>query len=406
MRDNETLRRELLGRIETAGAWEAGDGEILQMIDELVLEHGRKQLWSLEEKQEIRRELFCSVRKLDVLQELVEDDEVTEIMVNGWNQIFIEREGRIQLWEKTFTSEEKLYDVIQQIAAGCNRVINTSRPIVDARLDNGARVNVVIEPVALNGPILTIRRFPDRPITMEDLIAKESLTRESAGFLIQLVENKYSMMIGGGTGAGKTTFLNALSCFIPSDERIVTIEDNAELQIQGIQNLVRLEAKAANLEGSPQITVRDLIKTALRLRPDRIIIGEVRSAEAVDLLQAVNTGHEGSLSTAHANSTGDMISRLETMVLMGIQLPLEAIRRQIASGFDILIHLGRMKDRTRRVLEITEITGYGGGEVLLNPLFRRREGGNLEQVGELVRTKGRTIGNAYEALEVPYGNAI
>ncbi|MCQ4670221.1 ATPase, T2SS/T4P/T4SS family [Lactonifactor longoviformis] len=382
MRNREALRRELLEQIEHIGAWEAEDPEILQMIDELVLEHGRKECWSLEEKQEIRQELFYSVRKLDVLQELVEDDEVTEIMVNGWEQIFVERRGRITLWEKTFTSQEKLWDVIQQIAAGCNRVINTSRPIVDARLKNGARVNAVIEPVALNGPILTIRRFPDHPITMEDLIAGNSITREGAECLIQMVRQKHSMLIGGGTGAGKTTFLNALSCYIPSEERIVTIEDNAELQIQGITNLVRLEAKLSNLEDSPQITIRDLIKTALRLRPDRIIIGEVRSSEAVDLLQAVNTGHEGSLSTAHANSAADMVSRLETMVLMGIQLPLEAIRRQIAAGFDILIHLGRMPDKSRAVLEITEITGISHGEVCLHPLFIRRNGERLEKVGE------------------------
>ena len=320
--------------------------------------------------------MFHSVRKLDVLQELIEDETVTEIMVNGPDAIFVERAGKLSRWEKTFTSGEKLEDVIQQIVGKCNRVVNESMPIVDARLENGARVNAVVRPVALNGPILTIRRFPDTPITMEKLIALGSLPAECAEFLKTLVRARYSMVIGGGTGSGKTTFLGALSNFIPSDERLITIEDNAELKIQGIENLVRLEAKMANTEGAKSVTIRDLIKTALRMRPDRIVVGEVRGGEAVDMLQALNTGHEGSLSTAHANSAEDMLSRLETMTLMGVDLPLEAIRRQIASGVDILIHLGRMRDKSRKVLEITEICGFEDHEIKTRTLYQcRREKG-------------------------------
>ena len=282
---------------------------------------------------------------------------------------------------------EKLEDVIQQIVGRCNRIVNEASPIVDARLENGARVNVVIAPVALNGPILTIRRFSDRPITMEKLLQLGSLTRECAEFLKKLVQARYSILIGGGTGSGKTTFLGALSEYIPKDERIITIEDNAELRLQGIENLVRLEAKAANLEGGRDITIRDLIKSALRMRPDRILVGEVRAEEAIDMLQALNTGHEGSLTTAHANSTKDMLSRLETMVLMGMDLPLEAIRRQIASGLDILVHLGRMRDRSRKVLEITEVLGYENGEVRLGRLYQWEEEQGLVKVGELVHTE-------------------
>ena len=338
----------------------------------------------MKEKVQLRQELFHSVRKLDVLQELIEDETVTEIMVNGPDAIFVERAGKLTKWDKTFTSGEKLEDVIQQIVGKCNRVVNESMPIVDARLDNGARVNAVIRPVALNGPILTIRRFPDTPITMEKLIALGSLPSECAEFLAALVRARYSMVIGGGTGSGKTTFLGALSNYIPPDERLITIEDNAELKIQEIANLVRLEAKMANMEGAASITIRDLIKTALRMRPDRIIVGEVRGGEAVDMLQALNTGHDGSLSTAHANSASDMLSRLETMTLMGVDLPLEAIRRQIASGVDILIHLGRMRDKSRKVLEITEICGFENHEIKTRTLYRWQEGKGLVQTAELL----------------------
>lgn len=363
---------------------EMTDREILDEIDQLILNRMRDSYISLNEKLQLRQELFYSVRKLDVLQELIEDETVTEIMVNGPDAIFVERGGRLGRWDKSFTSREKLEDVIQQIAGRCNRVINESMPIVDARLENGARVNAVISPVALNGPILTIRRFPDTPITMDRLIALGSLTCECARFLKALVRARYSIVIGGGTGSGKTTFLGALSDYIPEDERIITIEDNAELKIQGVENLVRLEAKMANMEGAVSVSIRDLIKTALRMRPDRIVVGEVRGGEAVDMLQALNTGHEGSLSTAHANSARDMLSRLETMTLMGVDLPLEAIRRQIASGVDILIHLGRMRDKTRKVLEITEVCGYEKNEIITRTLFRREEDLELVQVSELL----------------------
>ena len=363
---------------------EMTDREILDEIDQLILNRMRDSYISLNEKLQLRQELFYSVRKLDVLQELIEDETVTEIMVNGPDAIFVERGGRLGKWDKSFTSREKLEDVIQQIAGRCNRVINESMPIVDARLENGARVNAVISPVALNGPILTIRRFPDTPITMDRQIALGSLTCECARFLKALVRARYSIVIGGGTGSGKTTFLGALSDYIPEDERIITIEDNAELKIQGVENLVRLEAKMANMEGAVSVSIRDLIKTALRMRPDRIVVGEVRGGEAVDMLQALNTGHEGSLSTAHANSARDMLSRLETMTLMGVDLPLEAIRRQIASGVDILIHLGRMRDKTRKVLEITEVCGYEKNEIITRTLFRREEDLGLVQVSELL----------------------
>lgn len=376
------LRQMLMERLDMSR--ELSDKEILEMIDDLILNHMKDACCSLKEKVELRQELFYSVRKLDVLQELIEDETVTEIMVNGPDAIFIERGGGLFKWEKTFTSREKLEDVIQQIVGKCNRVVNESMPIVDARLENGARVNAVVYPVALNGPILTIRRFPDTPVTMERLISLGSLPKTCADFLASLVKARYSMIIGGGTGSGKTTFLGALSQYISKDERLITIEDNAELKIQGIANLVRLEAKAANREGGSEVTIRDLIRSALRMRPDRIIVGEVRGGETVDMLQALNTGHEGSLSTAHANSSRDMLSRLETMTLMGVELPLEAIRRQIASGVDILIHLGRMRDKSRKVLEITEVCGFEEGEIKTNVLYQWKEGEGLIKLANLL----------------------
>ena len=376
------IRWELMEQLSQGEEWT--DDEIQEKIDDLVIQRTRNTGLSVSDKTRISRELFYSVRKLDVLQELLEDDSVTEIMVNGYRNIFVEREGKRQRWEKCFTSREKLEDVVQQIAGKCNRVINENQPIVDARLAGGERVNAVVYPVALEGPVLTIRRFPDTPITMEWLIHKGSITQEAADFLQDMVRAGYSILIGGGTSSGKTTFLNALSNYIPQEERIITIEDNAELQIQGVDNLVRLEAKMSNMEGNREITIRDLIRTALRMAPNRIIVGEIRGEEAIDLLQAWNTGHDGSMGTAHANSTRDMISRVETMVLMGLSLPLEAIRRQIASGIDLMVHLGRLRDRSRRVLEITEVTGYENGEVLLNPLYVWDMGkGKLVRRGEL-----------------------
>lgn len=362
------LRQTLMEQLEMSG--ELTDDEIREKIDELLIGNVNVGYIPLKDKGRLHQELFDSIRKLDVLQELIDNPKITEIMVNGHETIFVEMDGCIQKWEKKFTSKEKLDDVIQKIAGRCNRVINENKPIVDARLDNGARVNVVVSPAALNGPILTIRRFPEVPITMDKLIELGSITKEAAELLKKLVAARYSIFIGGGTSAGKTTFLNALTNYIPKNERIITIEDNAELQIQRVTNLVRLEAKEANMEGNRAISIRELIKTALRMRPTRIIIGEVRSEEAIDLLQAWNTGHEGSLGTAHANSSQDMISRLETMVLTGMTLPLEAIRRQIASGIDIMVHLGQTDNGHRRVLEIMEVTGFSNGEVTLAPLFQ------------------------------------
>ena len=372
----ENMRKLLMSRLEGQG--ELSDEEILEIIDELVLSRSRELLLTLREKETLRKDLFYSVRKLDVLQELVEDHTVTEIMVNGYRDIFVERDGKIQKWDREFLSEDRLRDVIQQIAGKCNRVVNEQRPIADARLENGARVNIVLPPVALNGPVLTIRRFPDEPITMEQLINWGSITREAADFLKRLVESGYTILVGGGTSTGKTTFLNALSCFIPRQERIVTIEDNAELQLQGIENLVRLEAKAANLEENLEITIRDLIKTALRMRPSRIIIGEVRSGEAADFLSCLNTGHSGSLGSAHANSVRDMVSRLEMMVLMGMELPIPVIRRQIAAGVEILVHLTRDRTGRRLVEEIAEITGVVKDEIEIRTLY------GLNQQSELV----------------------
>lgn len=361
-----TLQNQLFEQLNSL--WESDDEEILEKIDELLLQEGSNYGLSLNEKANLRKELFRSIRKLDVLQELLEDTSITEIMVNGWDKIFIEREGHLITWNKTFTSSGKLEDVIQQIVARCNRVINTLHPIVDARLENGARVNAVIPPVSVDGPILTIRQFPKEAITMKTLLEKQSITKQVLSFLLPLVKARYTILIGGGTGAGKTTFLNALSAYIPKDERIITIEDNAELQIQGIPNLVRLECRMANIEDSQEITTADLLKTALRMRPDRIIVGEVRS-EASELLQAVNVGSEGSLSTIHANSCADMVSRLETLVLVHLNMPITAIRRQIVSGFDLFIHLGRLRDKSRKVLEIAELDGLKNGEVQLNPIF-------------------------------------
>ena len=377
-----SLRKELMARLALAG--EVSDKQIKEIITELVIDAGKERYMTLEARSDISKELFYSVRKLDVLQDLIDDRQVTEIMVNGPDCIFVERAGKLTRVKSRFSSPEKLDDVIQQIVGKVNRVVNESSPIVDARLPDGSRVNVVTAPVALEGPILTIRRFPEVPITMDKLISYGSITGEAAAFLETLVMSGYSIIVGGGTSAGKTTFLNALSNFIPKTERIITIEDNAELQIQGVPNLVRMEAKQANMEGNAEITIRDLIKSSLRMRPDRIIVGEVRGGEAVDMLQAFNTGHDGSLCTIHANSTYDMLSRLETMVLMAFPLPLAAIRRQIASGVDILIHLGRLRDHSRRVLEIAEVDGMDRDEVRIHSLFSwSDEKEVLEKTGEL-----------------------
>ena len=387
--DWEKLRARLRSRVQDRLdlSRELTDEEVQALIDEEIMACSRSSYLLLEEKLRMQKELFHAMRRLDILQELIEDPEVTEIMVNGPDHIFIEKKGRIFRWERRFSTRIQLEDVVQQIVSFCNRSVTKASPIADARLADGSRVNIVMDPVALNGPVITIRRFPEEPVRIAQLVSWGSLTEEAVEFLKAAVQAGYNIFVSGGTGSGKTTFLNALSEFIPETARVITIEDNAELRLQGIENLVRLEAKAANLEGGRDITIRDLIKSALRMRPDRILVGEVRAEEAIDMLQALNTGHEGSLTTAHANSTKDMLSRLETMVLMGMDLPLEAIRRQIASGLDILVHLGRMRDRSRKVLEITEVLGYENGEVRLGRLYQWEEEQGLVKVGELVHTE-------------------
>lgn len=367
------------------------DEEVEDTIDEVLMEQENLELCSVELRRRLRKELFDSLRRLDILQIFVDDSSVTEIMINGLDHIFVERDGQLQELDRAFDSMEKLQDVIQQIVAGCNRVVNEASPIVDARLNNGARVNIVMSPIALNGPIITIRRFPDKPITMQKLIAMETISPEAADFLKTLVKAGYNIFVSGGTGSGKTTFLNVLSGFIPSEQRIITIEDSAELQLQGIPNLVRLETRNGNAEGCREIGIRELIRSSLRMRPDRIIVGEVRGAEAIDMLQCMNTGHDGSMSTGHANSAADMLSRLENMVLMGMDLPLPAIRNQIASGVDIIVHLGRIRDKSRKVLEITEVVGCENGEIRLNPLYCFEELGESSEgsvVGKLQKKGG------------------
>lgn len=360
---------------------EASEEEVKEMIDGCIMGDSHNSFLSLKQKKLIRRELFNAIRRLDVLQDFIEDEDVTEIMVNGCNHIFVEKEGRLENTGKCFESKERLNDIIQQIAAGANRTVNMASPIVDARLPDGARVNVVLEPIAIDGPILTIRRFPEVPMDADRLLAMNSISEECLSFLKKLVEAGYNILISGGTGAGKTTFLNILSGFIPKDERIITIEDSAELKIQGIQNLVRLEARNANMEECREITIRDLIRTALRMRPDRIVVGEVRGAEAIDMLQALNVGQDGSLSTIHANSAQDALSRLETMIMLHTEIPLAALRRQIASGIDLIVHLGRLRDKSRRLLEIRELTGLKNQEIETTLLYEFEE---QEEVNEKV----------------------
>lgn len=382
------IREDVLSQADMAS--DISDEGILDLIDRAIIAKGRESYISLQEKHNLRREIFNAIRRLDVLQELLEDKEITEIMINGPGDIFIEKRGHICRWEKEFESREKLEDVIQQIVSRVNRMINETSPIADVRLEDGSRVNVVLPPVAINGPIVTIRRFPQNPITVSELVRIGSLTEESAGFLKKIVEARYNIFISGGTGAGKTTFLNALSGYIPADERIITVEDSAELQIQNIPNLVRLEVRNANTEGKNEISIRTLIKSALRMRPDRIIVGEVRDEAAIDMIQAMCTGHDGSLSTGHASGPEEMLARLETLVLMGMDIPLAAVRNQIASAVDIVIQLGRLRDKSRKTLSITEVTGVKDGVIMLNPLYEFVEEGISEKgmvEGKLRRTQ-------------------
>jgi pilus assembly protein CpaF len=375
------LRQEVLERMNYA--IELSDEEVNDQIDAVLLDDQEITLLGAHSRRQLKAEVFNSLRRLDILQKYVDDPSVTEIMVNGTDSIFIEQNGALLKLPIAFESSDKLQDVIQQIVAGCNRAVNEASPIVDARLNTGARVNIVMKPVAINGPIMTIRRFPQKPITMAKLLEIGSLIPEAADFLKVLVKAKYNIFISGGTGSGKTTFLNVLSGFIPEEERVVTIEDSAELQLQGLANLVRLETRSGNVEGCREITIRDLIRAALRMRPDRIVVGEVRGGEAMDMLQCMNTGHDGSMSTGHANSSRDMLSRLENMVLMGVEIPLEAIKQQIAAGIDIIVHLGRLRDKTRRVLEITEVLGFEKGEILLHTIYSFEETGT-EREGKII----------------------
>ena len=366
------------------------DQMILEQIDKEMSKEEELRYFPVKERLRIQKDIFNGIRRLDVLQELVENKKITEIMINGHQDIFIEEAGRIRKWNKRFESTEKLADVVQQIVSKANRVVNEANPIVDTRLEDGSRVNVVLPPVALNGPIVTIRKFPEKTMEMEDLLAYGSITKEAAVFLQKLVTAKYNIFISGGTGSGKTTFLNVLSNYIPQDERIITIEDSAELQIKNIPNLVKLETRNANVEGKNEISIRDLIKSALRMRPDRIVVGEVRDAAAIDMLSALNTGHDGSLSTGHANSPEDMLSRLETLVLMGMEIPLMAVRRQISSALEIIVHLGRLRDKSRRVLSIVEVLSCENGEIQTVPLYEFVEEGETKEgkvIGSLKRTR-------------------
>ncbi len=395
---NSTKQYDLMERVQSRVmglldlSVEVDDNRVYEAIDLAIFEIARGEYISVAKKELLRMSVFNTLRRLDVLQELLEDDTVTEIMVNGYDCIYIERAGKLSKYERGFQNKERYLDVLQQIVASTNRMVNTSSPIVDARLKDGSRVHIVLNPVSIDGAALTIRKFCRGGMTMQTLLQKESLDKEVAGFLSYLVRAKYNILISGGTGSGKTTFLNVLSSFIDKDERIITIEDSAELQIMGKDNLIRLETRNANVEGENEISMQELIRASLRMRPDRILVGEVRGKEAIEMLQAMNTGHEGSISTCHANTAYDAISRIETMVLMGMEMPLDAIRRQIYSAIDFIIHLGRMRDGTRKILEIAEIYKNHGQGKELHILYQfeesQREEGKV--AGRWVR-KGNLI---------------
>lgn len=390
------IRKEVALSVDSTMDYDAEefDSKLLEQIEAVCFSRDLTKSFNVEEIKYIVDTIFNQMRRHDVIEPLIKDRSITEIMINGPKQVFIEKNGVIFETDITFDSKERLEDLIQNMVARVNRSVNEAEPIVDARLEDGSRVNIVLPPVALNGPLVTIRKFPDKPMSIDDLIRYKSISKEVAQFLDNLVKAKYNIFICGGTGSGKTSFLNALSSLIPKDERIVTIEDSAELQLFSIKNIARLETRNANTEGKGEITMKTLIKTSLRMRPERIIVGEVRGEEALDMLQAMNTGHDGSMSTGHANSTRDMLSRLETMVLMAAPLPLEAIKKQIASALDIIIFLSRLRDHTRRVLEITEVAGYKDGEILLNPIYVFEETGqNKDGIieGYLKRTENPLI---------------
>lgn len=418
MQEKEAVWQEIRNRVfqnmDLSG--EISDKELKRMIAEEVRQFGKVHLLSLHARETCEEQIFNSFRKLDILQELLDDPEVTEIMVNGAAHIFYEKQGVLYPWEKGQLSEERLRDMIQQMVGAADRIVNEAQPIVDTRLPDGSRVNIVLQPVSLDGSCISIRKFCGIPMNLAYLVQSEAISEEAAELLKLLVKAGYNIFISGGTGSGKTTFLNALSEYIPEGERVITIEDSAELQLNNIKNLVRLETRPANGQGAQEISIRDLIRTALRMRPDRIIVGEVRGAEALDMLQAMNTGHDGSLSTGHANSSRDMLLRLETMALMGsMQLPIAAIRRQIASAIDILVHLGRVRDGTRKVLEISEILGMDQEEIAMKPLFvfSETEGkgadvhGIWKKEGDLqFRKKLEEKGLVSESIETKDGQAV
>ena len=390
----QKIREEVLEEIPAG--MEISDEELLALIEKHIALSAERDYIRLNQKRSLRHMIFNSIRKMDVLQDLLEDEEITEIMVNGPEHIFVEKEGRLTETGMRFEHQGRLEDIAQQIASTGNRIVNETNPILDARLEDGSRVNIVVPPIAIEGPVITIRKFPKEAMTMKKLIQMGAVTEEVEEFLRKLVQAKYNIFISGGTGAGKTTFLNILSNFIPHSERVITIEDSAELQIQNIDNLVRLEARNANVEGKHEIAIRELVKSALRMRPDRIIVGEIRDSAAIDLLTAMNTGHDGSLSTGHANSPADMLNRLETLVLMGLDIPLAAIRQQIASGIDLVVHLGRLRDKTRKVLEVTEVGQVKEGKIELLPLYVFQEEGEKQGrvMGRLTAT-----GHSLQAVE-------
>lgn len=385
----EEIKKELY---EYSSLPSLSDEELERLINSLVLKHCKDGAIEQSERLEAVGRIFSSVRGFGILDELLSDDAVSEIMINRFNEIYIEKNGKINLFKKGFESEKELFDVIQRMVGKAGREVNIANPIVDTRLEGGERVNVVLPPVSLTGPLVTIRRFPDMRITMSDLISFGSVSAEAAKFLKKLVRFKYNIFISGGTSSGKTTFLNALSDYIPKNERIITIEDSAELQITGIKNLIRMEARNSNTAGVGEIPIRDLIRTSLRMRPDRIIVGEVRGAEALDMLNAMNTGHDGSLSTGHANSSYDMLYRLETMVLeSGASFPLPAVRQHIASAIDIIVHLAKDGKGNRKVVEISEVKGVENGEIVLSPLFVFRNGALHHTGNRLIHTEKMTL---------------
>ena len=392
--DKNVIREQVLNSIDMTRDPE--DDELHNIIDSIILSESDYKYITIEDRVKLHSQIFNSIKGLGLIEELLKDSDITEIMVNGTQNIYVEKTGCLEQYPDTITSANRLNDIIQQIVAKTNRRVNETNPIVDTRLSDGSRVNIVLPPIAIDGAVLTIRKFAKEQMTMEKLIQLKSISAEAAELLEQLVIAGYNIFVSGGTGSGKTTFLNVLSNFIPKDQRVVTIEDSAELQLKGVKNLVRLEARQANSQGENEITIRDLIKTSLRMRPDRIIVGEVRGGESLDMLQAMNTGHDGSMSTGHANSPKDMLARLETMVLMGMNIPLQAVRAQIASGIDIMVHLARMSDKSRKVVEINEIEKYENNQIVLNKIFEYKNN-KLTKVGNICnRYKLRKI---YETKE-------